>query len=97
MTLPPPPPPPVAPRTMVARTNSFAVAAFTCSLSTILIGFGWIPGLVFGYMALRQIEADPGQGGRRLALAGVVLGWIGAVVLLFAVIIYAAVPEARNG
>lgn len=44
-----------------------------------LMWIGSILALVFGYVAKRQIEQAPHrQSGRELALAGIVLGWVGA-------------------
>ena len=39
---------------------------------------GTVLALVFGYIAKRQIDESGGtQGGRGMAIAGIVLGWIG--------------------
>jgi hypothetical protein len=39
--------------------------------------------LVFGYVAKSQIEHSDGfQGGRGMAIAGIVLGWVGVGVLV---------------
>ena len=44
---------------------------FCCVIGTVLA-------LVFGYIAKRQIDESGGtQGGRGMAIAGIVLGWIG--------------------
>ncbi|QTX05363.1 DUF4190 domain-containing protein [Agromyces archimandritae] len=74
-----------APAAPPARTtNAWAVA------SIILVWFGAIFGLIAGYIALSQIKRT-GEGGRGLALAAVIIGWIvvAAIVLwvIFAVII----------
>ena len=50
--------------------NVLAVLAFVFVWLTIILG------LVFGYIALAQIKRT-GQQGRGLALAAVILGWIG--------------------
>ena len=46
---------------------------------------GSILALVFGYIALRQIRAS-NQSGRGMAIAGIVLGWVGAAVGIVALI-----------
>ena len=69
------PPPPSA------GTNGLAIASLVCSL------IGWvvcpfvaeIVGVIFGFVALGQIKQS-GQGGRGLALAGIIIGGM-AVVL----------------
>lgn len=65
------------------NTNGFAIAALVCSLVGILLAFiGPVLGVVFGIVGLRQ-TARPGEAGRGLAIAGIV---IGAVLLLLDVI-----------
>ena len=64
-------------------TNGFAIAALICGI--VGMGVGSVLALVFGYVAKRQIDESNGmQGGRGLAVAGIVLGWIGVgfVVLI---------------
>ena len=49
----------------------------------ILVGAGSVPALVLGYIARRQIDRSGGrQTGRRLAVAAIVLGWVGVGVLV---------------
>jgi hypothetical protein len=56
---------------------------------------GGILALVFGYISRRQIDESGGtQGGRGMAIAGIILGWIGIglgiayiVVIIIAVIV----------
>jgi hypothetical protein len=71
-------PMPVAP----TSTNGMAVAALVTSIVCCA------PlGLVFGLIALNQIKANPSQGGKGLAIAGIVIGSIGmffGVIWLFA-------------
>lgn len=63
-------------------TNGFAVASLVCSLLFFTWGLGSVLGLVFGYIARRQIRDSGGsQGGAGLAMAGIVLGWIGLALL----------------
>lgn len=57
-------------------TNGFAVASFVLGL----LGLNLL-GLVFGLVALRQIRRSPGETGRGLAIAGIVLSIVW--VLLF--------------
>ena len=79
----PAPPPPLARR----GTNGFAVASLVLGLLW-LYGVGSILALVFGYRARREIDAGGGaQGGRGLATAGVVLGWIGVALLALVVLV----------
>jgi hypothetical protein len=50
-----------------------------------LFGIGSIFALIFGFVARKQIRAR-NQKGRGLAIAGIVLGWIGVGLLILAII-----------
>jgi len=69
-----------------SRTNDFAVAALVCGIVWIF-WIGSVLALAFGYVAKRQIDISNGvQAGRGLAIAGIVLGWIGVAVLLLVIL-----------
>jgi Domain of unknown function (DUF4190) len=63
------------------------------AIASMVLGIVWvywigsILALVFGYVALRQIR-QRGQQGKGMAIAGIVLGWVGAATLI-AIIIFA--------
>jgi DUF1707 SHOCT-like domain/Domain of unknown function (DUF4190) len=62
------PPPPM---------NSTAVGALTCGLAVFLtMGLTGIPAIVLGHRARREVRAT-GQRGDGMALAGMILGWVG--------------------
>jgi Domain of unknown function (DUF1707)/Domain of unknown function (DUF4190) len=62
------------------RTNGLAVASFVASLLW-MWWFGSVVAVVFGHLALRQINASGGrQTGRGLAISGLVLGYAGILV-----------------
>jgi uncharacterized membrane protein len=45
---------------------------------------GFIPGLILGFVGKGQIDASGGrEGGRELAVAGIVLGLIGCAIMAF--------------
>jgi hypothetical protein len=93
-----PPPPPVAPPpppgwpnhgayayAPPTKTNGFAVAAMVLGIVWIY-WIGSILALVFGYIAKGQIARSEGtQTGRGMAIAGIVLGWVGVAFLAFVV------------
>lgn len=85
-TDPPPPhgsPPPQ--QYVQQRTNGFAVAALVLGILW-LFWVGSILALVFGYIAKSQIDGSGGaHGGRGLAIAGIVLGWVGVGTLLLVI------------
>ncbi len=53
-----------------------------------IYGIGAILALVFGYSAKSQIDQSGGtQTGRGMAVAGIVLGWVGLAGLLLVIIV----------
>ena len=49
---------------------------------------GSVLALVFGYVGKNQIDKSGGtQDGRGLAIAGIVLGWIGVAVLVLIIVV----------
>ena len=86
-------PPPMAQVTYVQQiqttsTNGLAIASM-------VLGIGWvwwigsILALVFGFVARKQIR-ERGQRGDGMAIAGIVLGCVGAATLLLFIILFAA-------
>ena len=51
-----------------------------------LYWIGSILAVIFGHVALSRIRKDPSIQGRGMAIAGLVLGWIGVGVLLIVLI-----------
>jgi hypothetical protein len=80
---PPAPPAPPAPY-VPTRTNGLAVASLVLGILT-LCGIGSFLAVVFGHSALTQIKKDPYQQGRGLAIAGLILGWIGLAVIVLVI------------
>jgi hypothetical protein len=67
-------------------TNGFAIASLVCSLLGIVLVFvGPLLGLIFGLVALRQLERSR-AGGRGLAIAGMIVGGV-VLVLNIAVLV----------
>lgn len=63
-------------------TNGFAVASLVLGIIWIW-WIGSILALVFGYVGKSQIDQSGGrQSGRGLAVAGIVLGWVGVGIFL---------------
>jgi hypothetical protein len=73
---------------MASKTNGYAVASLVLSLVWML-GLGSLLAVIFGHIALGQIKRDPYQGGKGLAIAGLVIGYA-ALALILVVIIAAA-------
>lgn len=67
-------------------TNGFAIASLVLGIVWIY-WIGSILALVFGYMAKSRIDRSEGrETGRGMAIAGIVLGWIGIATLVIAII-----------
>ena len=85
-----------------ARTNPLAIVSLVLSLVAVFIWFlGSLGAVICGHIALSQIKRT-GEGGRGLALAGVIIGYIGlgfAVLtgVIYAIIIAAAVSSNSYG
>ena len=72
-------------------TNGMAIASLVFGILglTVLFGLGSILALVFGYVARGQIKRSNGaEGGRGLAMAGLVLGWIGVALSILMVVLF---------
>jgi hypothetical protein len=66
-------------------TNSMAVAALTCGIAEFFtMGLTSIPAIVLGHAARRQLRRT-GQAGDGMALAGLILGWAGIVLITAAI------------
>jgi hypothetical protein len=92
---PPPPPPPYAQPQQpyygglgpAPRTNGMAVASLVLGIIW-LFWVGSILALVFGYVGKGQIDRSGGaQSGRGLAIAGIVLGWVGVGTLVLTIVL----------
>jgi hypothetical protein len=85
---------------MPRRTNGLAVASLACGIGQIFFWFlAAIPAVVLGHMARRQIR-QTGEDGAGMALAGLILGWIGivlTVLLVVGAVALVAVATAHGG
>lgn len=67
--------------------NGFAIASLV--LSVALWGVGSILGVIFGHIALRQITRT-GEQGRGLAIAGLVVGYVGLLLAIASILAFVA-------
>ncbi len=79
-----------------AATNGLAIASLVLGILWIW-WIGSVLALIFGYVAKAQIDKSNGaESGRGLAIAGIVLGWIGIATLLLVIVVFvAAQPGVR--
>jgi hypothetical protein len=68
-------------------TNNLAVAALVCGIVQFFVGVTFIPAIICGHMARRQIRLT-GEGGDGIALAGLILGYIGGVLLIGGILLF---------
>jgi hypothetical protein len=70
------------------HTNGMAVASLVLGILWIY-WIGSVLALIFGYVARQQIDQHQGmQGGRGMATAGIVLGWVGVGFLVLFVLLF---------
>jgi hypothetical protein len=85
--MPPPPPTPGGVMYVQQQTNGLAVASLVLGIIW-LYWIGSILALVFGYVAKSSIDRSGGaEAGRGMAVAGIVLGWIGVGILSLILIV----------
>lgn len=78
-------------------TNGMAIASMVLGIVW-LYGVGSILALIFGYISRKQIAASGGrQKGSGMAMAGIVLGWIGCATLTLIIILAIASAGANSG
>ena len=77
-------------------TNGLAIASMVLGILWIY-WIGSILALIFGYVAKSQIDRSAGrQGGRGMAIAGIVLGYIGVGVLALVIVFAIAFADDDN-
>lgn len=88
------PPAPYGP----ATTSGLAVAALVCGVGQIMFwGVGAIAAIVLGHIARSQIRRT-GQQGAGMALAGLILGYIGlGLTVLFVLLVIGLIAAAGSG
>jgi hypothetical protein len=76
--------------------NSMAIAALACGIGEFLtMGLTAIPAIALGHAARRQVRRT-GQRGDDMALAGLILGWVG-IGLIAAVVAGLIIVSAHSG
>jgi hypothetical protein len=76
---------------MAPATSGYAIASLICSILGFIgvFGFGTILGIIFGHLAMREIDRSNGMlQGRGLAQAGLILGYIALGLALIALTIF---------
>ena len=87
--MPPPPPPGWAPggqhHVQQGRTSGLAIASLVLGIVWVY-WIGSILAVIFGHVALSQTKRDPNLRGRGMAIAGLVLGYVGIALLIIGIL-----------
>ena len=85
------------------QTNGMAIASLVLGIASIAMclgPFAAIPALITGYKARTEIDRTGGvQEGRAMAVAGIVLGWVGAaltVILIVGAVVLAVLSNSTS-
>jgi hypothetical protein len=70
------------------RTSGLAIASLICGCFLCCGFFAALPAIVLGHISLSEIKRNPLVKGRGLALAGLILGYIGLISFVFVAIFY---------
>lgn len=84
------------------QTDGFAITSMVLGIIAVLCCyFGAIPGLIaviFGHLSLSKIKKSPLPiGGKGMAIAGLVTGYVGIAVTIFAVVALALAVNSKDG
>jgi hypothetical protein len=79
------------------RTNSLAIAALCCAIGQVIAGpFAGIAAIVLGAISLKQIRLS-GEDGHGMAVAGLLLGIVGTVLVMLFLIFAVALFHGMGG
>ncbi|GAB4013491.1 DUF4190 domain-containing protein [Nocardioides ultimimeridianus] len=73
-----------------AKTDGMAIGALIASVLGFCTCIGFVVGIVLGFISLSRTKAS-GAGGRGMAIAGIVLGFVGIVLGIVLVVVLAVV------
>lgn len=88
-----------APMPMPSReTNGFAIASLVCAILGLCAGFlAALPAIVFGHVALAQINRSGGmQQGRGMAIAGLAIGYVFLALPVLYIVFLIAVAASTS-
>lgn len=84
-----------APNNTGSQTNGMAIASMVLGISGYFFcafgGIGSLVGLILGIVALNQLNKNPNQEGKGMAVAGVVLNALSLLGIIIFILIYGAV------
>jgi uncharacterized membrane protein len=71
------------------KTNTLAIVSLVASLIGLFTGIGFIVGIICGHISLSQIKKT-GEQGRGMAIAGLIIGYIGILITIILTIVFIA-------
>jgi hypothetical protein len=77
---------PYAPYPVAPPTNGLAIAALVCGIAQFVVGITFIPAIICGHVARRQIRRT-GEQGDGMALAGLICGYVGGALFIGIVLV----------
>lgn len=81
----------------VPKNNGLAIAAMICSFFFWIYGLGAILGIIFGFIGRSQIKKSNGtQRGEGMALAGIIIGFVGIAIAIIVTIVVVVVVNNCN-
>ena len=73
-----------------AKTNTLAIVSLVASLIGLVSGIGFLVGIICGHISLGQIKKT-GEQGRGLAIAGLIIGYVGIVLsIIITIVVFAS-------
>ena len=79
------------------QTSALAIISLVCSLLGFFLGVTSVIAIVTGHMARSEIRRKPGMRGNGLATTGIVLGYIGLVLFVVALVAVGWTAWLGNG
>jgi hypothetical protein len=83
---------PYSPYPPAPPTNGLAIAALVCGVGGFVVGLSFIPAIICGHLARRQIR-QTGEQGAGLALAGLILGYVGIALFIALIAVFLAIAS----
>jgi hypothetical protein len=78
-------------------TNALAIAALVCGVAQFITGITFIPAIILGHVARSQIRRT-GEQGDGMALAGLILGYLGGILFIIILIVIVSIwHHVTNG
>jgi hypothetical protein len=79
------------------KTNGLAIASMVCSFFFLIYGIPAILAIIFGFISRNQIKRSQGaQTGGGMALAGIIIGFVGILFWIVVIIVAVAVVNHCN-